>query len=89
MGQFSLVLNLVILPMTPFMACVMLRCLLASRKSSSFSSMRNSVVSAHKWAPAEWPINTMLSYKTQKTGKQEEWMNEQVFSNKTDCQSYN
>lgn len=40
--------------------------------------MRNSVVSAHKWAPAEWPINTMLSYKMQKTSKQEEWMNKQL-----------
>lgn len=60
------------------MASVMSLCLLASMKSSSLSSMRNSVVSAHKWAPAEWPMNTMLSYKRQKTRQQEDWVNVDV-----------
>lgn len=49
------------LPITPLMAFLMFLCLQASMNSSSLSSTRKSVVSAHKWAPAEWPINTTLS----------------------------
>jgi len=71
-------------PMTPLMASVMSLCLLASMKSSSLASMRNSVVSAHKCAPAEWPISTMLSYKTAKQDNNvcnnEHWVNAHQFS---------
>jgi len=37
--------------------------------NSSLVSMRNNKVSAHKCAPAEWPVNTILSYK-RKHGKE-------------------
>lgn len=49
------------LPMTPLTDCATSLCTPASMKSSSLSSVRNSAVKAHKWAPAEWPTSTILS----------------------------
>lgn len=51
-----------IIPLTDWATCL---CMPASMKSSSRSSVRNNVVKAHKWAPAEWPISTILSCKKQ------------------------
>lgn len=51
-----------IIPLTDWATCL---CMPASMKSSSRSSARNNVVKAHKWAPAEWPISTILSCKRQ------------------------
>lgn len=53
------------LPKSPFREWATFLCTSASMKSSSRSSVRNSVVKAHKWAPAEWPIRNILSCKGQ------------------------
>ena len=68
-------------PMSPLIALAMFRCMPASTKSSSLQSMRNRMARADRWAPAECPTNTMLSWRGPTRGRSQSETRDQNWHN--------